>query len=71
MNAVSMYRTYNVYQEDLDFNTRIYIIELPEGDLNYWKELSQHNPGLYVTARAYKTPSSRCHRHLGQMDRRK
>ena len=43
------------YQEDLDFNTRIYIIELPEGDLNYWKELSQHNPGLYVTARAYKT----------------
>ena len=43
------------YQEDLDFNTRIYIIELPEGDLNHWKELSQHNPGLYVTARAYKT----------------
>lgn len=25
------------YQEDLDFNTRIYIIELPEGNLNYWK----------------------------------
>lgn len=59
------------YQEDLDFNTRIYIIELPEGDLNYWKELSQHNPRTVCHRSCLQNPSSRCHRHLGQMDRRK